>query len=383
METDLVVVHTIWAVFAILLIATNGYFLYASSYDRKQLHVFITGHLLCDGLLGIFVLFTSAQWLVIGIPEEGMRCDVLSMAELVLMTLPVLAIVAVTYSRKKVLLDEELVSGSPSNYVLTYFALAIVFNVVVVELVGATPTKFGCMPDWPSATVPVVFLVIGCGCLLWVFLCYLRIYRRVNNLPAAKFELQWKERQQKITLTTLTVATLAVLCYLPNISAAIILYLEESPPPALRVVQFTARLCLGLIVPFVYGIGVPSVRKRTMWALPEQKGVFASGVFPGNVNKNQINKGRDDTDSDLCYFPINQASSREQMEPTSRSSFSAKERSSFEQNSEREITPPKRSKHSKHSRQGSQQGILRTSSPNLARPEPFHDEGRSDIIWNM
>jgi len=109
------------------LVGVNGYFLYATSYDRKQLHVFITGHLLCDGLLGVFVLFTSAQWLVIGIPEEGMRCDVLSMVELVLMTLPVLAIVAVTYSRKKVLLDEELVSGSTSNYVLTYFAVAIVF----------------------------------------------------------------------------------------------------------------------------------------------------------------------------------------------------------------------------------------------------------------
>jgi len=231
------------------------------------------------------------------------------------------------------------------------------------------------MPSWPSATLPVLFLVIGCFCLIWVFLCYLRIYKRVNNLPSAQYELQWKEKHQKITIATMTVAIVAVLCYFPNISAAVILYLEESPPPALRVVQFTSRLVLGLIVPFIYGIGVPSVRKRTFWALPEQKGVWAAEF--GNPNNNPINKTRDDTDSDLCYFPINQASSRE-ADPSSRSSFSAKERSSFEQ------TDSKHSKHSKHSRQGSQP-LIRNSSPNpLARPtEPLHDEGRSDIIWNM
>jgi len=169
------------------------------------------------------------------------------------------------------------------------------------------------------------------------------------------------------------VASAAVICYLPNISAAIILYIEDTPPSALRVVQFTARLALGLIVPFVYGLGIPSVRKRTMWALPEEKTGFPA-PFLGTANKNQINIGRDDTDSDLCYFPINQGSSREQMEPPSRSSYSAKERSSFEQDSPKQNS--KHSKHSKHSRQGSQHGVLRTSSPNLTRPtEPFHDEG--------
>jgi len=371
MDADIVVVHSVWAVFAVLLVITNGYFLYASSYDRKQLHVFITGHLLGDGLLGVFVLFTSAQWLVIGVPQEGMRCDVLSMVELVLMVLPVLGVVSVTFSRKKIMIDEELLTGSPSNYVLTYFAVAIVFNVVVVELVGATPTKYGCMPNWPSATVPVVFLVFGCACLLWVFLCYLRIYRRVN-MPTAQYERQWLDKQQKVTFITLMAACMAMICYLPNVSAVIILYLDLIPPPGLRVIQFSARLLLGLIDPILYGLGIPSIRRRTMWGLSEQKGGGISVFSGGRAHTQQANQ---DSDSDLCYFPINQASSREQMDPLSSNSFSAKERSSFEQPQREGSEKGEKSRHS--------QGNLLRGSPNLARPtEPLHDEGRSDIIWS-
>jgi len=286
------------------------------------------------------------------------------MVELFLMTLPVLGVVSVTFARKKIMIDEELLSGSPSNYVLSYYAASIVFNVVVVELVGARPTKYGCMPNWPSATVPVVFLVLGCACLLWVFLCYLRIYRRMSS-PAQQWEIQWLDKQQRITFITLMGACMAMICYLPNISAVIILYLDQIPPPGLRVIQFSARLLLGLIDPILYGIGIPSIRKRTMWGINEQKHSLS-----GRVHTQQVNQ---DSDSDMCYFPINQTSSREQMDPLSSNSFSAKERSSFEQPQREGSEKGEKSRHSQ---------IVR-GSPNLTRPtEPFHDEGRSDIIWS-
>jgi len=354
MDADVIVVHGIWALMAFFIIVSNLYFLYVSSSERNESHILISGHLTCDFVLGIFVIFTSAQWLVMGIPESGVRCDILSMIELMLVLLPVVILVGVAYSRKRRLIDlDSLTISKASNYVMLYFAFTILVCVIVIELVGAKPTKFGCTPNWDDATWPVVFLVIGCLCLLWVFLTYLRIYSVAATYGRSKIQqqTQWSIKQERITTITLLVAVISALCYSPNIPAAVLLYLEIEIPWWLRVLQFTGRLLLGCVDPFLFGLGIPSIRNHSMWGVPDdgQKGLPAM----------LIDQRQDDSDD--CYFPVAGVSSRE-PEHISRSSESAKERLSIDRSSEASTS---RTIHRPHT--------------DLEIP---YDEGRSDIIWS-
>jgi len=241
--------------------------------------------------------------------------------------------------------------------VLLYFAFTILVCIIVIELVDATPTKFGCKPAWGDATWPVVFLVIGCLCLLWVFLTYLRIYNVAATYTKSKIQqqTQWSIKQERITTITLLVAIVGAICYSPNIPAAVLLYLEIDVPNWLRVVQFTGRLILGSLNPYLFGLGIPSIRNHTMWGVPDEG---TKGLPAVLVDQRQ-------DDSDDCYFPVAGVSSRE-PEHVSRSSESAKERTSVDRSSDTHETSTSR-------------------TPTRHRPvdlEIPYDEGRSDIIWS-